>query len=172
MAGNKQKGASKLIIILILLVFVLMLTGTGAALYLAGIFDGSDDAPASAVVQSDDQASSVPQPPPGGPPIYQELERLTVNLGAGQGGRVRVLQTTVQVMARHQSTLDGLNDHMPMVRNSLILLYSSQDYDELLTRDGKESLREQTKAEINEILTRQRVPGEIEGVFFTSFVMQ
>ncbi|MCC5810639.1 MAG: flagellar basal body-associated FliL family protein [Ectothiorhodospiraceae bacterium] len=172
MSGNRQKGASKLIIILILLVFVLMLTGTGAALYLAGVFGGDDDAPMAVAGSAEERSPEVAAPPPGGPPIYKELERLTVNLGAGQGARARVLQTTVQVMARQQSTLDGLAEHMPMVRNSLILLYSSQDYDALLTREGKEALREETKSEINDILMRQRVPGEVEGVFFTSFVMQ
>ncbi|MFP4647704.1 MAG: flagellar basal body-associated protein FliL [Halorhodospira sp.] len=104
-------------------------------------------------------------------PQYLKLEPpLTVNFERGQ--RISYLQAEVEVMARSEEVLEGLEQHMPVVRNNLLMLFSDQSFEELNTRSGREELRQASLEEINEILEEREVGGEVEAVYFTSFVMQ
>ncbi len=108
-----------------------------------------------------------------GEPAYLKLEPpLTVNFDRGQ--RITYLQAEVEVMARSQEVLDRVDKHMPVIRNNLLMLFSEQDFEALNTRSGREELREQSLTEINEILEERggEDEGEVEAVYFTSFVMQ
>ena len=106
-----------------------------------------------------------------GEPQYLKLEPpLTVNFERGQ--RISYLQAEVELMARADEVLEGVERHMPVVRNNLLMLFSDQSFDELNTRAGREQLRQEALAEINEVLDERGVDGEIEAVYFTSFVMQ
>jgi len=101
---------------------------------------------------------------------YFPLEQLTVNFG--QGGPVRFLQVDIQVMARDKQVFQTLENHMPVVRNDILLLLGSQKYEEISTREGKEALREEIHAAINRVLQSQADSPGIEAVYFTNFVMQ
>lgn len=101
------------------------------------------------------------------PPIYVELDPFIVNFM--QDAALRYLQLTVQVMSRDNTVVESINSHMPEIRNALILLLSGHSYADLVTREGKEAIREQIKSEVNRILARE--PG-VEDVYLTGFVMQ
>ena len=106
-----------------------------------------------------------------GDPIYLKLEPpLTVNFERGQ--RISYLQAEVEVMARSEEALDAVEKHMPVVRNNLLMLFSDQSFQELNTRAGREELRRKSLEEINGILDERGAQGEVEAVYFTSFVMQ
>ena len=59
-----------------------------------------------------------------------------------------------------------------LVANNLLLLLGSQSYADIDDRQGKDRLRERAREEINRVLTDQGLPGEVEAVYFTSFVVQ
>ena len=61
---------------------------------------------------------------------------------------------------------------MPVIRNNLIMLLSSQKQAEVSTRDGKEKLRADALAEIQKVLKEQTGETGAEAVYFTIFVMQ
>lgn len=84
---------------------------------------------------------------------------------------MRFLQVEVQVIAKKTSAMDAVKGNDPIVRNRLMLLFSSQTYHELLTRSGKEKLQTEALAEINKVLDEHKKP-HIDGVVFTNFVMQ
>jgi flagellar FliL protein len=95
---------------------------------------------------------------------------LTVNF---QGSpRLRYLQVGIQLMAYDAKAFDPVRQHMPVVRNNLIMLLSAKTYDELISREGKEALREEALQEIRKILEERAGNSGIEAVYFTSFVMQ
>lgn len=125
--------------------------------------------------------------------IYYALKpNFTVNFDVS--GRQRFLQTELTFTYRDPSLLPTLELHMPAVRNSLVLLLSSQDFTELQTPEGKENLRIEALEIVQEILdqeqldTLMRMPAKerekfekehgsdeipnIEQVLFTNFVMQ
>lgn len=155
---KRQAGLSTMVLILCILIAMLLAAGAVGGLYMAGMIGGDADAEEVA--------------PQRRPALYREIDpAITVNL-TRDGVPEAVLQVRLQVMTREEGTLEGVGKHMPMIRNNLIMLYSNQRADELTTRDGKDALREQSRDEINQILADEEVNGEIEAVFFTSFVMQ
>lgn len=84
---------------------------------------------------------------------------------------MRFLQIEVQVIAKKNAAIEAVRSNDPIVRNRLMLLFSSQTYHGLLTREGKEKLQLDSLAEINKVLDEHKKP-HVDGVVFTNFVMQ
>lgn len=94
-----------------------------------------------------------------------------VNFEAAQA--VRFLQIEVRLASRDLATIDMLKHNDPLIRNDLLLLFGNQDYIEVATRAGKEKLRSQTLEAVRRIIqTEGGESSKVEGVYFTSFVMQ
>jgi flagellar protein FliL len=60
---------------------------------------------------------------------------------------------------------------MPLIRNNLLLLMSNRDYQSLMSREGKDKLRQEALAEIRAVQKKQG-GADIEDLLFTSFVVQ
>jgi flagellar protein FliL len=87
------------------------------------------------------------------------------------GSVVRFLQISMEVMAHDQKTIDSVQKNMPLIRNNLLLLMSNRNYQSLMSREGKDKLREEALAEIREVQKKQG-GGDIDDLLFTSFVVQ
>jgi flagellar FliL protein len=87
------------------------------------------------------------------------------------GSVVRFLQITMEVMAHDQKAIDSVQKNMPLIRNNLLLLMSNRNYQSLMSREGKDKLREEALAEIRAVEKKQG-GGDIDDVLFTSFVVQ
>ncbi len=112
-----------------------------------------------------------PSAPPLGEPQYLKLEPpLTVNFERGQ--RISYLQAEVEIMSRQEEALAGVQRHMPVIRNNLLLLFADQSFQDLNTREGRERLRRESLQEINAVLEEKGVAGNVEAIYFTSFIMQ
>jgi flagellar FliL protein len=85
---------------------------------------------------------------------------------------IRFLQIGLSVMTRDETVIDSLKQHDPVIRNNLVLLFSSQTFKDLSSREGKEKLRVETLKEIQSILKKYTDDKGIEEAFFTSFVIQ
>jgi flagellar protein FliL len=87
------------------------------------------------------------------------------------GSVVRFLQITMEVMAHDQKAIDSVQKNIPLIRNNLLLLMSNRNYQSLMSREGKDKLREEALAEIRSVQKKQG--GEdIDDLLFTSFVVQ
>jgi flagellar basal body-associated protein FliL len=84
---------------------------------------------------------------------------------------VRFLQITVEVMARDQKAIDGVQKNVPLIRNNLLLLISNRDYKTLMSREGKEKLRQEALTEVRNISKKEGAP-PVDDLLFTSFVVQ
>ena len=76
-----------------------------------------------------------------------------------------------QDIAQALSAIDGATKNVPLLRNNLLLLMSNRDYQTLMSRDGKEKLRQEALAEVKSILKKQGSP-PVDDLLFTSFVVQ
>lgn len=104
-------------------------------------------------------------------PRYFTLDpNLIVNFEGG--GRVRYLQLGIELMTRDEQALEALERHAPVIRNDLILLLSDKTYDELMTRNGKEALREAALEQVQAVLSERYGGPGVEKLYFTNFVMQ
>ncbi len=84
---------------------------------------------------------------------------------------VRFLQITMEVMARDQKAIDSVQKNIPLIRNNLLLLMSNRNYQAMMSREGKEKLREEALAEIRAVQKKQG-GDDIDDLLFTSFVVQ
>lgn len=106
-----------------------------------------------------------------GPAVYLSLEPPFVVNAVGQGS-THYLQVSMDVMARDPAVIEAVKKHMPVIRNNLIMLLSSQDQAVVSTREGKEKLRADALTEIQKVLKEQTGETGVEAVYFTIFVMQ
>ncbi|PCJ26649.1 MAG: hypothetical protein COA96_04840 [SAR86 cluster bacterium] len=87
-------------------------------------------------------------------------------------GALRYLQISLEVMYSDQHLLDQVQEHMPAIRNSLILLLSDQPFEKLSTFDGKQELREEMMLAVNDIIANKENFSSPGQMFITNFVMQ
>ena len=87
------------------------------------------------------------------------------------GSAVRFLQISMEVMGKDQKSIDSVQRNMPLIRNNLLLLMSNRDYQSLMSREGKEKLRQEALTEIRAVQKKQG-GGDVDDLLFTSFVVQ
>lgn len=159
-AAAPPKKKSKLLLIVIAAVVVI---GGGLGAWLAlkpSPVAGSDGKPAEA------HAS------PKAAPIYYKFDPAFV-VNFGQEGGTRYLQLTVEAMSRDAAVVEEIKNNEPAIRNDLVLLYSAQQYDTLISAAGKEQLRADTLAAIRKVVAAEGASADaVENVYFTSFVIQ
>ncbi|MCY1309879.1 Flagellar basal body-associated protein FliL [compost metagenome] len=61
---------------------------------------------------------------------------------------------------------------MPVLRNRLVMLFSGQDFEALITPVGKEMLRQQATASVQELAQQETGKLTVEQVLFTNLVLQ
>lgn len=86
--------------------------------------------------------------------------------------QMRFLQITMDVMAYNPEAIEAVKKHLPVIRNNLVMLLSSQDAKTLFSLQGKQHLRQECLEEIQKILKERTGKKGVEDVYFTSFVMQ
>jgi flagellar FliL protein len=107
----------------------------------------------------------------GKPAVYYSFDPpLIVNFDDSQA--VRFLQLQIDVMARDEHVIEAVKLHTPVIRNNLLMLMNGRDYKSLMSREGKEALRQECLKEVQRILKKETGAPGIEDLFFTSFVVQ
>jgi flagellar FliL protein len=87
------------------------------------------------------------------------------------GSVVRFLQITMEVMAHDQRAIDSVQKNIPLIRNNLLLLMSNRNYQSMMSREGKEKLRQEALTEVRAVQKKEGSP-DVDDVLFTSFVVQ
>ncbi len=162
--GKGKGGKAKLIIVLTVLVLVLVGGAVAATLFLTGVLSPQARAVADA---SAPPRLSVPQ----SPAQYVSLDPPLI-LAFEYEGQTRFAQISLSAMARSEATIEAVEIHLPRIRNSLIMLFSTQSFESLETTAGKESVREQALQAVREILRAEARVADVEALYFTNFVMQ
>ncbi len=94
------------------------------------------------------------------------LETFIANL-ADDGGK-RYLKTTMQVEFLGETVPSGVDARLPQIRDLLLTLLTSKTFDQIRTPEGKQELREEIIARLNQVLDRDAV----KAVYFTEFIVQ
>jgi len=167
-AAPPKKGKKLLIIIVAALVLVLGLGG--GAFYLirshaqqAEEGDGSEKAQTAKKKDAKDAA-----------PVYVALDPFTVNLVPENGDQFLQLIIAVEVTDLHVG--DRVKTYTPKLRNNVMMLLSGKKASELITKDGKETLANEIRDLINDILESsgktKAEDAPVKEVLFTSFIIQ
>lgn len=157
------KGKLKLILLALLVLLLVIAVSVGATWFLLSKREPALDAGAQG-----NREEAAPARPPA---IYLELAPpFVVNFNVN--GRQRYMQVSVALMARDPQALDALKVHLPVVRNELVMLFSSQDFSSLATPIGKEMLRQQATAKVQALAQKETGKPVVEQLLFTNFVLQ
>ena len=106
----------------------------------------------------------------GKPSVYYAIDPpLVVNFE--DGSAVRFLQITMEIMAHDEKAIESVQKNIPLIRNNLLLLMSNRNYQTMMSREGKEKLREEALAEVRAVQKKEGGP-DVDDVLFTSFVVQ
>jgi flagellar FliL protein len=106
----------------------------------------------------------------GKPSVYYAIDPpLVVNFE--DGSAVRFLQITMEVMAHDEKAIESVQKNIPLIRNNLLLLMSNRNYQSMMSREGKEKLRQEALAEVRAVQKKEGGP-DVDDVLFTSFVVQ
>lgn len=160
--GEEKPGKRKLIIIIIAAVTLVLVVGGLAGYFL---FFSADDGTENAAAPETAAEESVPQ----GPVQYLALDPpFVVTLP----GHPSLLQVGVSVRFNGDELGEFVSHNDPMIRHNLLNLLSAVDANALKERAAKEALQKKMLAELNRILKELRAPGQVDALYFTSFVMQ
>lgn len=92
------------------------------------------------------------------------LETFIVNL-AGSKGR-KVLKVNMELEIKGSDVIQEIENRKAQIRDFIIIILSSKSYDEVSTKEGKDSLRNEIKDNINSFLSK----GKIINVYFTELI--
>ncbi len=155
---DENNGKSKKLIIIIAAA-VLIIGGAAAAFFMMG------DSPEEVGTASTEPVKQAP--------MYHAVDKpFIVNFSNQSNGAVGYLQIKLKVMARDKEAIDAFILHTPAIKHELLMLFFSQNYDALNTREGTETLRQQTLETVNKILKDEQHTSLLEAVYFTSLIMQ
>ena len=182
---------------LIILVVAAMVLGVGVAVGAMKVLGGSKPAPAVQAAAEAPAEEEHGAPPPVAPqrssggsapapesgakggghgeeaapveeegPVNVDFKTFISNLN-DLGGR-RMIKLTMSVEADTQDLADEINLKMPQLRDTILLLLSSVQSDDVSGLDGKQRLKNQMLNRINPSLTK----GKIRNLYFSEIVVQ
>lgn len=155
---EKPAKSRKKLFILIGIGLLALLISAGGVAYL--LLSG-DDTPEEAV----------PAEPVRQEAIYQALDPAFV-VNYAVSGRQRYMQVSVVLMSRDAEGMAKLNQHLPLIRNQLVMLFGSEDFETLSTPEGKQALRDKATLAVKALLEKEVGNPVIESVLFTNMVLQ
>ena len=157
----------KKIIIIAIAVLSLLAAAGGAAYFLLG----SDPQTEAGGPGATDGAGGAQVAISDKPPIYYGLDPDFV-IAFQNPKKVRFLKASLEVMVYDQDVIDDLKLHMPAVRDAVLLLFSMQQEEDLMSLEGKEAFRAQILEKIRSTLERLTGNPGVEAVYFSNLVMQ
>lgn len=158
---ESPQGGGKLKLILIAVGALVLIGGSvGGTLLIVG---GGDD---TAEAEATEEVAEVR-----GDASYIDMKpAFTVNLAPEDP--VGFLQISIQALTFDDDVADDLEKHKPLIRNNLVLLFGQQKSADLRAPDGKERLQKSALETVQSVIDKHGSGGQVDNVFFTSFVMQ
>lgn len=162
--GDSKSGKSTMTIVIVAVVLSIVLSG-GIAGGLVFMLGGDDKEQVAADGEEEVEEESTD------PPIYHSMDPKFVVSFRDQK-HARFMQFSLEVMARDREVIDGIKQHSPAVRSSLLMLVDNQDSATMNTREGKEQLLVKITENINQTLDRIGGKSGVEAAYYNSFVIQ
>lgn len=156
-----------------------MIMMVGGALVLVGASVGGtmflSPKPAAPAVDADGN----PLPAPAAAlPLAAPLERHYYNIhpefvvNFQNQSAPKFLMIEMTAATSDEKAKNAIDDHIPELRNNLLMMLGEQVSDDLETTEGKDALREKAFELVEEVVAKHYGPGRVTDVFFTRFVMQ
>lgn len=159
--GGDGKKSPKKLIIMIVAAVILLAVGGGVTYFLVK----GDSAKEAKVEHDDDEPEAHVEK------LYFDMAKAIV-VDFPSGSPVKHGRITVSMLVEGAKTIETLKKNEPMIRNNLLMLIGAQDAVNLNTHEGKEMLRKAMLDNVTAVLEKMEGKGQVDEIFFTSFVMQ
>lgn len=153
-----QGGSNKTLWLVIMALVLVIVTGGAVGGTYMFMNDGSKTEPS---------ADEPPKPP--AKPVFVAIEPFTANL---QDPRGRILYVRISVKVDDPAQAARLQEHMPQVRNRILMTLTDAEADRLTTAEGKQALAENLQLAIAEPFVEDGEPIGLNSVLFTDFIVQ
>lgn len=171
-----EKGASnnKKKILILALAAVVLLGGAGAAYwFLRPAPDAAEGAQAEDAAKDPKAAKgkgekAAEKKAENKKPTFVEMEMITVNLKDPD----KFLQIKLTLELHNPDAAEPIKEMMPILRNAVIPVLSSQDPTELATPEGKEKLSTQVAEAANKSLAGAEFADAVEAALITHMIIQ
>lgn len=160
--AEKEGGSKKKLFLIIGIVLLVLLIGGGVA---AWFFLKEKPAPPEA--QNASQQVPVPeleQKADIGPMV--NIEEFIVNIISGDTAHYVKASFTVELT--NEEVQIEVENRMPQMRDTILLLIGNKTYEELQDLQGKKQLKAELMSKINSFLQT----GKVKSIYFTNFVVQ
>lgn len=159
----KPSGGKPTLFIILAIVNMLVVIGVGAMLYLdkqkKAHEPGIDD-----VIKGEQEALHEEEASKEFIGQLVPLETFLVNLSGSRGRKLVKIDMELEMSSSEAQ--EEVEKIKPKIRDYIIIIVSSKSYAEISTKEGKDSLREEIKNQVNLFLTK----GRINKVYFTEFL--
>ncbi|MDT8309879.1 MAG: flagellar basal body-associated FliL family protein [Methylophaga sp.] len=104
---------------------------------------------------------------------YYEIEKaFTINFLRQSEQQARYLQIKVALKSDDPKIIQGAQTHLPMIQDSLRILFADQDMAKINSIEGRKALQQEAYEVINAIFEKEINNSNLQKVFFTTFLWQ
>ena len=167
--SEASSGGKRKLILLIVGAILLLAIGIGAGFFVGNMTADEPDSAESAEVDEEEEDSD----------RKKKDDRHNIYITVGKllaavehNGSTRYIQAEVDLVGYEKSVMDDAQHNVPALRNRLLLLFSSQNFDDVRTIAGRERLRVESLKAVNDVLELGPKGDRVEDVYFTAFVIQ
>lgn len=90
----------------------------------------------------------------------------------GGTGRLKYLKAELSIRVADVESATRVRHHMPLIRNSMVMLFSRQTDEDLDTLEGKEMLRQTALNNINTLLMEEEGESGVVDLYFNNLLVQ
>lgn len=173
---EEENGGKKSNILMIVIIGVLVLIIVIVSV-VAVLLMGDDEGQAVSNVDPIQRATSAPQKRRANTAlagsrrlseigILYPLDSFTVNLKSDAGRRY--LKATISLELSGEEVSLELDSKSPVIRDRIIRILTSKTLEEVSSKKGKQKLSDQIQDTMNAIIS----DGQVQGIYFTEFVIQ
>ena len=162
---TQKKSRSRMILLIV--IGVVLLAGLGAGgffFFKRGATAEAKKTPSKEEVKAEARKEAAKQDDAGS--IFS-LDPFVVNL-VSNPSEIRYLKVTIKLQLAKADYTQEMTDHLPQIRDALLILLSSKDYVALRTVEGKMELRDEILERVNRIAKGEKA----KAAYFTEFVIQ
>lgn len=103
---------------------------------------------------------------------YEIEEAFTINFLRQSEQQARYLQIKVALKSDDPQIIQSANKHLPMIQDSLRILFADQDMAKISSIEGRKALQQEAYEVINAIFESEINNSNLQAIFFTSFLWQ
>lgn len=106
------------------------------------------------------------------PFMYYQISPNIMTFYQDTGRKMGYIVVQVQVVVRGQDDFDAIDLHLPLLQDTLVGFFNSQDKATIQDLQQRENLRSQAKTKVAEVLKEELGREIVENLLFTQYVFQ